>query len=148
MIYLGADHGGFKLKNKVKEWLAEWDLEYQDMGNTEHDEHDDYPDFALKVAEKVGQGKGRGILACRSAAGMVITANKVPGVRAAAAFDVKSARQARNNDDTNVLTLSGDWLDEDKAKQVLKTWLDTKFSGDERHVRRLDKIKEIEKQNG
>jgi len=148
MIYLGADHGGYGLKNKIKEWLAEWDLEYQDLGNQQHDSTDDYPDFALKVAEKVSNGKDRGILACRSAVGMVITANKVPGVRAAAAFDVKSARQARNNDDANILALSGDWLDEDKAKEVLKAWLDTEFSGAERHIRRLNKIKEIEKQNG
>ena len=144
MIFLGADHGGFELKNKVRTWLQEWGEESRDLGNQKLDSEDDYPDFALAVARKVSEEKGRGILFCRSAAGMVIAANKVAGVRAVAAFDEESAQHSREHNDANVLVLSGDWLDEEKARQIVKTWLNTKFTQEERHVRRLEKIKEIE----
>ncbi|MBU1178486.1 RpiB/LacA/LacB family sugar-phosphate isomerase [Patescibacteria group bacterium] len=144
MIFLGADHGGFELKNKVKKWLEEWEEEYQDLGNKEYDQEDDYPDFAVAVAKEVAKGGNRGILFCRSAAGMVITANKIADVRAVAAFDQASARHSREHNDANILVLSGDWLDDEKAQTIVETWLNTKFTQEERHVRRLNKIKEIE----
>ncbi len=157
MMYLGADHGGFHLKEKIKQWLSEWGYEYEDVGNSKYDPFDDYPEFAFRVAEKVKNQKSKvkntsqnskvswkdeakGILACRSAAGMVIAANKVSGVRAVAVFDEESAMHSRTHNDANVLALSGDWLSEDEAKKVLKIWLETEFSGDERHVRRLRMI--------
>jgi len=144
MIFLGADHGGFELKNKVREWLAEWGEEFKDLGNKVYDKEDDYPDYAIAVAKEVAKGDNKGILFCRSAAGMVIAANKVTGVRAVAAFDKESAQHSREHNDANVLVLSGDWLDEEKARQIAKVWLNTKFTQEERHVRRLNKIKEIE----
>lgn len=142
-IYLGADHGGYKLKEKIKSWLSEWGYTFEDLGNTVFDPNDDYPDSAFKVAEAVSKNPdSRGVLACRSAAGMVIAANKVSGIRAAAAFDVKSAQHSREHNDANILALSGDWLSEGKAKEILKVWLETPFSREERHARRIEKIKD------
>ena len=151
-IVLGADHGGFELKESMKKFLQEEGYEVEDAGNAEFDKDDDYVDFAEKVAGKVGgegsetgQRKVMGVLMCRSAAGMVIAANKVKGVRAVAAFDVKSARHSREHNDANVLALSGDWLSEEKAKEVLGEWLETPYSNAERHTRRLRKILALEK---
>ena len=143
MIFLGTDHGGFELKEKVKKWLEEWKEEYSDLGNKEYDKEDDYPDYALAVSRQVAKG-GKGILFCRSAAGMVIAANKIAGVRAISAFDEESAQHSREHNDANVLVLSGDWLDDEKAEKIIQTWLNTEFTQEERHVRRLNKIKEIE----
>jgi ribose 5-phosphate isomerase B len=145
MIYLGADHAGFALKEQIKIWLNEWGLEFTDCGNTIFDTNDDYPDFAFAVAKNIiADPESKGILACRSATGMVIAANKVKGVRAVAAFDERSARHSRTNTDANVLALPGDWFSEEKAKEILKTWLDTPFSKEERHIRRLTKIEQFE----
>ena len=143
MIYLGADHGGFKLKGQIKNCLSRWGKRYCDLGNDVYDDNDDYPDFALAVAKKVKKG-GWGILFCRSAAGMVIAANKMAGIHAAAAFDVKSAKHSREHNDANVLVLSGDWLDQKRACQIVRAWLNTKFAREARHLRRLGKIKALE----
>lgn len=158
MIYIGSDHGGFDLKEKIKTWLKNWEYPVEDIGNAIYDKEDDYPQFALEVATRVAddekkgmaypypwKDRSKGILCCRSAAGMVIAANKVAGVRASLAFDIKSAKHCRDHNDANVLALSGDWLDDIEAKKILKTWLETEFSGDERHVRRLKQIEEYEK---
>lgn len=154
MIYLGSDHGGFKLKEKIKKWLDEWGYQWQDLGNTVFDKEDDYPQFAISVAEKVVEEErkyankqikqARGILTCRSAAGVVIAANKVKGARAFTAFDVVSARHGRQHNDANILALSGDWLTEGKAKKILQAFLETEFSSGERHKRRLGQIEEYE----
>ena len=151
-IVLGADHGGFELKESIKKFLQEQEYELEDAGNVEFDREDDYVDFAEKVAREVGgegseigQRKIMGVLMCRSAAGMVIAANKIGGVRAVAAFDVKSARHSREHNDANVLALSGDWLSEEKAKSTLKEWLEVPYSNAERHTRRLRKILDMEK---
>ena len=151
-IVLGADHGGFELKESIKKFLQEQEYELEDAGNVEFDREDDYVDFAEKVAREVGregseigQRKIMGVLMCRSAAGMVIAANKISGVRAVAAFDVKSARHSREHNDANVLALSGDWLSEEKAKSTLKEWLEVPYSNAERHTRRLRKILDLEK---
>ena len=144
-VYLGSDHGGFELKGKMKEWLKEWGYEYEDCGNTVYDKDDDYPDYAFAVARKVTEDKdSMGILGCRSAAGVVIAANKIKGVRAGGAHNIKSAKHMREHNDANVLAVSGDWLDEEQAKGIIEVFLRTKFSGDERHVRRLRKIAEVE----
>ena len=146
MIYLGADHGGFALKEQLKAWLSDWQIAYTDLGATALDPADDYPDFAFAVAEAVARSsvEHRGILACRSAAGVVIAANKVRGVRAVAPLTEQAAKHSREHNDANVLGLSGDWLDDMTAKAIVQTWLNTPFSGDERHQRRLDKIAEFE----
>lgn len=142
MIYLGADHGGFELKQHIIAWLDEWNMPYQDLGAHENDPNDDYPDFAFSVADAVAVNptEHKGVLACRSAAGVVIAANKVKGVRAVAVFDEESAEHSRLHNDANVIGLSGDWLDATKAKAVLHIWLTTEFSHEERHARRLQQI--------
>lgn len=146
MIYLGADHGGFELKEKIKLWLTEWGMAYEDCGNEKYDASDDYPAFAFAVAKKVAKDseRNKGVLACRSAAGMVIAANKVKGIRAVSVFDEESAKHSRTNNDANVVALSGDWLKDDKAKNVLNVWLQTDFSHEERHMKRIEDIKTIE----
>lgn len=145
MVFLAADHGGYYLKEKIKEWLTEWGYEYDDMGNKVFDENDDYPDFAFKLGEKIASHYGTfGIVACRSSAGMVIAANKIAGVRAVSVFDSESAMHARAHNNANVIGISGDWLTEDQAKEIIKTFLETPFSNEERHKRRLAKIKDYE----
>lgn len=148
MIYLGTDHAGFALKEQAKTWLSEWKMDYIDCGNTIFDVDDDFPDFAFIVAQNVAKSpENKGILACQSAAGMVIAANKVKGIRAVTAFDERSAQHSRTHNDANVLALSGEWLGEDKAKEILKTWLETSFSNEQRHIRRLGKVKQFENDN-
>lgn len=148
MIYLGTDHAGFALKEQTKTWLSEWMMEYIDCGNTMFDVNDDFPDFAFIVARNVVKSpENKGILACQSAAGMVIAANKVKGIRAVTAFDERSAQHSRTHNDANILALSGEWLGEDEAKEILKLWLETPFSNEQRHVRRLSKIEQFENHN-
>lgn len=146
MIYLGADHGGFALKEQLKTWLTDWQLAFTDLGATVLDPADDYPDFALAVAQAVATAPAehRGILACRSAAGVVIAANKVKSIRAVAPLTAQAAQHSREHNDANVIGLSGDWLDETTAKAIVQTWLQTPFSGEARHQRRLDKITQFE----
>lgn len=148
MIYLGADHGGFKLKEKIKEWLTQNHYSFEDLGNAAFDPGDDYPEIAFKVAEKVsGEGKkldNKGVLLCRSAAGMVIAANKVKGIRAVAAFDKETAEHSRKHNNSNVLALSGDRLNDLEAFDILKAWLETQFSNLDRYIRRLKAIEEYE----
>lgn len=142
MIYIGADHGGFELKQHILIWLTEWGMSYEDLGAHQFDAADDYPQFAFGVAEKVAviPAEHRGILACRSAAGVIIAANKVKGIRAVAVSDVKSAQHSREHNDANVIGLSGDWMTTEQAKETLKVWLTTPFSDDERHLRRIQQI--------
>ena len=151
-IIIGADHGGYKLKEELKPFLEQLGYSIEDVG-TDSEESVDYPDYAFKVAEKVGNSSSGldtfppvvGILACRSAAGMMIAANKVKGVRAVAAFDETSAKHSREHNAANVLGLSGDWMAAEQAKKVVKAWLESPFTGEERHARRIRKIAEFEK---
>jgi len=157
MIYLGSDHGGFPLKEKVKVWLKEWNLSYEDCGAATLDPEDDYPQFAIAVAEKVAVDweiphpwteQSKGILFCRSSGGVVITANKVPKVRAVAAWDEKSAGHAREHNNANIIAIAGDWTDDETAKKIVEKFLHTDFSKEERHVRRIQQISEYEDQMG
>ncbi len=144
-IALGADHAGFPLKEKVKQWLMEQGLEVDDKG-TLSNESVDYPDFARKVGEEVaGKKADRGILVCGSGIGMSIAANKVPGVRAANVHTVYEAQMSREHNDANVLTLGARTLNENEAHSILDTWIRTKFAGG-RHQRRVDKISQIERE--
>lgn len=147
-IYIGADHGGYKLKEEMKIWLKEWHFEFTDMGAFRFDSTDDYPDFAWAVGQKVGHEqnhKAMGILICRSGQGECIVANKSRGVRAALAWSEHSAQAARNDDDANVLCLPADYLTLGNAKAIVHAFLTTEFdSSEERFVRRLDKVKKID----
>ena len=148
MIYLGADHRGFKLKEALKALLKEEGYEFEDLGNTVHDPNDDYPDFAVKVAEKVSENpkENKGVLLCGSGVGMDIVANKFKGVRSALVWvdDEALVKQSRQHDDSNVLSLPADHLTGEHAKKIVKLWLETPFLEAERHQRRVQKIEELE----
>ena len=148
LIYIGADHRGFQLKEALKKFLKDQGYELIDVGNDHYDEQDDYPDFAKLAARSVNQDpfNRRGVLICGSGVGVDIVANKFDGVRSALAFNADQAYLSRYDDDVNVLSLAADFLDEETAKQILKTWLATAFSNKEHHKRRLNKIREIENQ--
>ncbi len=142
-IAIGADHAGFPLKQKIKEWLTERGVEVEDEGTNSTDSVD-YPDFARKVGEDVaGKKVDRGILVCGSGIGMSMAANKVPGVRAANVHTVYEAQMSREHNDANVLTLGARVVTDDEAHSILDAWLRTKFAGG-RHQRRVDKIMQIE----
>lgn len=144
-IYLGADHGGYKLKEEIKNWLKEWNFEYEDMGALKYKSDDDYPDFAWPVGLKVGNEQGAfGVLACRSGQGECIVANKAKGARAALAWNEQSAFATRNDDDANILCLPADYLTLEAAKKIVHIFLTTPFAAEERFVRRVDKVKKID----
>ena len=144
-VYLGADHGGYKLKEEIKNWLSEWHFEFEDMGAHKFDSEDDYPDFAWPVAVKVGNEPGTfGILACRSGQGECIVANKAKGARAALAWTEHSAHAARNDDDANILCLPADYLTLGNAKAMIHVFLTTPFAKEERFLRRVNKVKKID----
>jgi len=145
IVAIGADHGGFELKETLKSELSILGFEVMDVG-TVSKEAVDYPDFAHAVAQSVSSGKAwRGIMIDGAGIGSCIVANKVPGVRAGMAYDVSSASNSREHNDTNVLTLGAGLIGVSLAKQIVKTWLTTEFGGD-RHAKRVDKIKAVEKQ--
>lgn len=144
-VYLGADHRGFNLKEKIKLWLEEWHYEVHDVGNTTYDFDDDWSDFAIRVGEAVVNHNGsRGILVCSSGVGVCVAANKVKGVRAALCTNEKQARFSRNDDDVNILCLSSELVDDDTNRQIIKTFLETIFGGEERYIRRIRKVKDYE----
>lgn len=146
MIAIGADHGGYKLKEEIKRYLEEKEIEYIDVG-TYSEERTDYPIFAEKVAEKI-QSKEceQGILLCRSGYGMTVVANKFKGVRAASIHDEESAKFAKADDDINVITLGGDYLTVNQAICIIRNWLAAEFKGG-RYQERLDMVEEIERKN-
>lgn len=149
MIYLAADHRGFQLKEEFKKYLTQQGHEVEDLGAFAYDQADDYPDFAVAVAEKVAENPqaNRGILICGSGHGMDMAANKFAGVRAALCFNPQVAVQSREHEDANVLVLASDHLDETEAKDIVLIWLGKQFDGAERNIRRLGKIKELEERN-
>lgn len=144
-IYLGADHAGFELKEKIKSWLKNKRVSFIDCGNLIFDQNDDYPDFAEKVAEVVVKSESLGILICGSGQGMCITANKIRGAQAVIPFSKEEARLSRRHNNANILCLSGKYTSFPKASIITNTFLHTKFIPIARHVRRLNKIRLIEK---
>jgi ribose 5-phosphate isomerase B len=142
-IAIGADHGGFKLKEELKLALASWGYAVKDCG-THSEVSVDYPDYAFAVAEMVASGAAwRGIIIDGAGIGSCMAANKVPGVLAAMCYDQATAVNSREHNNANVLTLGAGLLGANLAKQVVKTWLETKFGGG-RHARRVEKITRIE----
>ena len=146
-IYLGSDHRGFKLKELIESQLKAHGHVVHDLGNDHYDETDDYPEFAHRVAEKVSANPAsfRGIVLCGSGVGVDIVANKFDGIRSALVSSVEQAFASRNDDDANVLALASDYLTPKQAQSIVKVWLETPFSEDERHKRRLVEIEELEK---
>ena len=143
-VAIGADHGGFRLKEALKPVLTELGLEVRDVGVYE-EKPADYPDLALKVGELVASGAvSRGIVIDGAGIGSSMAANKIPGIRAALCYDKASARNSREHNDSNVLTLGARLLTETQAEEVLRTWVSTRFAGG-RHQARVDKIMAIER---
>ncbi len=145
-IAVGSDHAGFPLKEKVREYLVSRGYEVEDHG-TESAESVDYPDYAEKVATRVAAKEVNfGVVVCGTGIGVAISANKVPGIRAAPCNDTLTARMAREHNDANVLTLGGRVVDEAAARKILDVWLATPFAGG-RHQRRVDKIAAIDQRH-
>lgn len=144
-IVIGADHRGFALKEELKAWLMGAGHAVEDVGATSLDPQDDYPDFGAAVGRAVAADPdARGIVLCGSGIGIAIAANKVSGVRAGTCATPEQAAAARADEDLNVLALSADALDVQRAKAIVEVFLATPFSDAERHVRRVGKLKGIE----
>jgi ribose 5-phosphate isomerase B len=144
-IALGADHAGFQTKNELAHWLRSLGHEVLDLGAATLDPDDDYPDFAEAVTEAVAVGRAeRGLLLCGSGVGASITANKVPGIRAGLCHDTYSAHQGVEHDDMNVLCVGTRVIGPELAREIILAFVGATFSGEERHLRRLSKLKAVE----
>lgn len=142
-IALASDHAGYAEKEGLKSLLSELGIEFEDLG-TASEESVDYPDYAMKVAERVARGEAeQGLLVCGSGTGMAIAANKVQGVRAAVAWSEEVARLARQHNDANILALGARTTPQSEIPKIVRAWFDTKFEGG-RHAERVEKIREIE----
>jgi len=146
VVAIGADHGGFELKQQLKGHLRDWGYQVLDLG-TDSVEAVDYPDFAEAVGNAVARGEAwLGIVLDSAGIGSSIAANKVPGVRAALCYDRATARNSREHNDANVLTLGAKLISQEAAREILAVWLSTPFAGG-RHQRRVDKIRSIEERS-
>ena len=146
-IALASDHAGYAEKERLKPLLHELGLEVVDLG-TSSEESVDYPDYARKVAEQVARGEAaQGVLVCASGTGMAITANKVPGVRAAVAWSEETARLARQHNDANVLAIGARTTPPDDIPKIVRAWFSQNFDSG-RHAARVEKIKQMEKESG
>ena len=146
MIYIGADHRGFALKGQLKMFLRDSEHEAIDIGAESFVQNDDYPDFASEVGKKVSENpnENRGILLCGSGVGVDIVANKFSGVRSVLGFSKEQVASARRDDDVNVVSIAADYVTQKAAQDIVLAFLETSFSGEERFLRRLQKIDRIE----
>ena len=143
VVYIGADHRGFNLKNKIALSLREKGWVITDLSK-DYDPEDDYPDISIEVAQRVVKEKALGVLVCGSGAGVTIAANKVDGVRAALSMDKKQARKVREDDDVNVLCLTTDFVNDENNLEIVMEFLEAIFMTEERFIRRINKIKKYE----
>lgn len=147
-VYIGADHRGFKLKEKIKGWLEDWEYDFEDMGAYRLDPKDDYTLYAEKVGPVVSKEKGtRGVLLCGSGVGVDVIANKFDGVRASIGKSAKQVKAGRNDDNMNILVIAADYTKDNEAKEMLKVFLETEFAGKARFKKRLQEIEKIEANN-
>jgi len=147
-VYLGADHRGYFLKEKISRWLFEGDYDFFDVGAESLDLKDDYTKYASEVASLVAKTKGsRGIIFCGSGVGVEVVANKFDGVRAAIGINAEQVKAGRQHDDMNVLVMAADFTDIDQVQEMLKVFLVTKFDQKARHKRRLQEISKLEANN-
>ncbi|MDE5780286.1 MAG: ribose 5-phosphate isomerase B [Lachnospiraceae bacterium] len=143
MIALGSDHGGYELKQEIKKYLDETGIQYKDFG-CNSTESCDYPEYAKAVAQSVSKGEcEKGILICGTGIGISIAANKVKGIRAAVCTDCFTAEATRLHNDANILALGGRVVGAGLAIKITDTFLNTEFSGDERHKRRISQIESV-----
>jgi ribose 5-phosphate isomerase B len=146
-IAIASDHAGYAEKEKLKPLLKELGIEFHDLG-TVSEESVDYPDYAAKVGKEVAKGEAdQGLLVCGSGTGMAIAANKVPGVRAAVAWNEETARLAREHNDANVLSIGARITPAEEIPKIIRAWFASSFDGG-RHARRVEKIKELEAECG
>ncbi len=144
-VYLATDHAGFAFKEKIKTYLTEEGYDVEDCGTFIFDKDDDYPDFIAVAAEKVARDpNAMGVVLGKSGAGECIVANKIKGIRSFLGVSEENVRLAREHNDANVLSLGSVLVSEDLAKKLAKLFLETPFSNEERHKRRIEKIKKIE----
>lgn len=139
MIFLGADHRGYALKEQIKKILAEWGREFEDLGVAEPNMDDDYPDITRQVISGMQEGD-RAVLICGSGVGVSIVANRVKGIRCAVGISAAQVRTGRTDDDINALALASDFVNEEDAREMITAFLEAPFSGQERFVRRIGKI--------
>jgi ribose 5-phosphate isomerase B len=142
-LVIGSDHAGYQLKVAIAEFLKSLGHDVLDVGAF-NEKPSDYPDFAEKVGKAVLEGRERGILICGSGVGVSVAANKIPGIRAGMCHDTYSAHQGVEHDDINVLVLGSRVVGVELAKDLVKAFLGAKFTNEERHLRRLGKVKAIE----
>lgn len=145
-VYLGCDHAGFDLKEKIFAHLSKKDVDVRDAGNKELNPDDDYPQFAYAATALLlgsEDDDAKAILVCGSGQGMCIAANRVRGVRAALCWNEVTARESREDNDSNVLCLPARLISEEEAYKIVDTWLETAFSGAPRHARRIQEIEDI-----
>lgn len=144
-VFIGADHRGFELKGRLIDWLKKNDYQVEDCGALELNPTDDYPDFIAVAAKKVAKTPGSfGIVLGKSGAGECIVANKIKGVRAFLGVSEQNVRLAREHNDANVLSLGSEIVSEDQAKHLVELFLNTPFSNEPRHKRRIEKITALE----
>lgn len=141
-VIIGSDHGGFELKEKVKNWLVNEGREVVDVGNIEYVEDDDYVDFAKKAIEEA-RTEDKVILFCRNGFGMIIAANRFSGVRCGLAFDKEAVRRGRTDDDINCLAVPADYVDEGNLFEMIKVFLSETFDNGENYKRRILKLDSI-----
>ncbi|MBC7689876.1 MAG: RpiB/LacA/LacB family sugar-phosphate isomerase [Aquabacterium sp.] len=144
-IGIAADHGGYELKEKLKKWLLSLGYDIKDFGATELNSTDDFPDFVVPLAKSVASREvERGLAVCGSGVGASVAANKVNGARAALINDHFSAHQGVEDDDLNIICLGGRVVGEMIAQELVRSFLNARFKGEERHLRRMQKIKQLE----
>lgn len=144
-VLIASDHAGFEVKEEIKKFLYRRGIKFKDFG-TKSNKSCDYPDFALKVSKKVLKGKETlGVLVCGTGIGMCMAANKVKGVRAALCTNEFMAKAAREHNNANVLCLGARVIDRERALRIVNIFLNTPFSKEKRHIKRVNKIKKIEK---
>jgi len=146
MLYIGADHRGYNLKEVIKNWLKGQGVDFEDVGADKIIPGDDYSDYAKLVSEAVVKNlkSDKGILICGSGVGVCVVANKFKGVRCGLVFSKEMAQAAKADDDINVLALASNFTKEEDAMEIVDAWLKTNFKNEERHIRRLNKISDIE----
>jgi ribose 5-phosphate isomerase B len=147
MLYIGSDHGGFRLKESLKKFLKKEGVKFTDLGAKRLQPKDDYVDYAALAAKKVSKNPKRdtALLLCRSGQGMAIVANKLKNVRASLVWNTAEAKMARRDDMANVLCLPADYISPRMAERIVDVWLETPYSTEERHIRRVKKISQLEK---
>ena len=147
-IYIASDHGGYEYKEELKKYFSGKGHGVEDMGPFELDPDDDYPDFVIACAEKVAQEEGSfGIILGRSGNGEAIAANKVKTIRAVLCLNEQMAKMAREHNNANILAIGADLIDLDTVRSIVDVFLNTPFSNEERHKRRLKKIADYESSN-